>query len=108
MRWLKTNRWALTALLERDPRNKSEFCRDVGIAPSTLTGLLSGRRDGSDDLLAVIAAQLGVPVQAVSSDPYRLLPPVVGLLREAERLVAAGVDGGLREALDGCRKAGLK
>lgn len=104
----RLNRWAFAELVARDPRSKSEIARDSEVAPSTLTGLLSGRRDASDGLVVTLAAALGVQPEALLCDPAGAVPPLLAVLREAEGLVAAGVDGGLRRAVVECHRAGVR
>lgn len=99
----RVNRWALTALVERGERSKAEVARDAMVSPGTLSDLLSGRRDASEETLTRIAEALNVDVRAVSADPYGIVDRLVAVA-DAATVLAPHINGhdfGLRDALRG-------
>lgn len=98
----RLNRWTFSTLVERDPRTKSEVARDAEAAPSTITGLLSGRRDASAELIDRLADVFGEDRRVLLCDPYGLVPHLERVVNRAIELAPHlnGHDFGLRDALD--------
>ena len=101
----RTNRWSLGALVARDPRPKIEIARDASAAPSTLSDVISGRRDASEALIDALAGVLRetgeLDRRALLTDPFGIVAPLYQVLACARELVPHlnGHDFGLREAV---------
>jgi predicted transcriptional regulator len=105
----RTNRWALSALLDEQSVVPSVFATQLGTTHSTVFDVLGGRRDASEELLQRMADELGHDVRSISSDPYGVMPPLLSLLAAARR-IAPEINGnsqGLRDAIAECEAVGL-
>jgi hypothetical protein len=87
----------------------SAFATEAEVRHSTVFDVLSGRRDASEQLLATMADRLDVPVEALSTDPYGVVPPLLKVAASARRLAPElnGHDFGLRRALADLEEVGL-
>jgi transcriptional regulator with XRE-family HTH domain len=99
----RLNRWSLDAHVARDPlgRSRSIIARDTDIARSTLTDLLTGRRDASLELIERLADTLDVDHRALVTDPHGVFP-ALSRIAESARALAPHINGhdfGLRDAL---------
>jgi hypothetical protein len=94
----RLNRWALAALVERDPRSKSEIARDARSTPSALNDVLVGRRDASQELVGKLAGALAVDGRAISADPDGVVARLMAVA-EVARQLQPQVNGPLSAAI---------